>query len=101
MFVSWINCSSPVKEKNPSLLSSALVVLLGFSTSIYICPFPKRQILDSSKLKEFADDNCKFDEDGRKFAKWVENTVGKGDIALYDQFLLFPQCFLKTCIGDT
>ena len=24
-------------------------------------PFPKRQILDSSKLKEFADDNFKFD----------------------------------------
>ena len=28
--------------------------------------FPKRQILDSSKLKEFADDNSKFDETYRK-----------------------------------
>ena len=37
------------------------------------------QILDSSK--EFADDNFKFDENGRKFSKRVENTVGKGDIA--------------------
>ena len=26
---------------------------------------PKRQILDSSKLKEFADDNTRFDENGR------------------------------------
>ena len=24
----------------------------------------------------------------------VENTVGKGEIARYEQFLLFPQCFL-------
>ena len=32
-------------------------------------PFPKRQILDSSKLKEFADHNFNFDENGRKFFK--------------------------------
>ena len=31
--------------------------------------FTKRQILDSSKLKEFADDNFKFDENGKKFSK--------------------------------
>ena len=58
-------------------------------------PFPKPQILDSSKLKEFADDSFKFDESGRKLSKWVENTVGKGEIARYEQFLLFPQCFQK------
>ena len=52
-------------------------------------------MLDSSKLKEFADDNFKFDENGRKLSKWVENTVGKGEIARYEQFLLFPQCFQK------
>ena len=28
-------------------------------------------------------------------SKWVENTVGKGEIACYEQFLLFPQCFQK------
>ena len=55
--------------------------------------------LDSSKLKEFADDNYKFDENGRKLSKRVENTVGKGDIARYEQFLLFPQCFLKACFS--
>ena len=31
----------------------------------------------------------------------VENTVGKGEIAHYEQFLLFPQCFQKTCTADT
>ena len=59
------------------------------------------QILDSSKLKEFADANLKFDENGRKFSKWVEDTVEKGEIARYKQFLLFPQCFQKTCTADT
>ena len=41
-------------------------------------PITKRQILDSSKVKEFADDNFKFDENGRKLSKREENTVGKG-----------------------
>ena len=53
-----------------------------------------------SKLKEFADDNTEFDEIGRKFSKRVENTVGKGEIACYKQFLLFAQCFQKTCTAD-
>ena len=56
-----------------------------------------RQILDFSRLKEFADDNVRFDENGRKLSKRVENTVGKGEIARYEQFLLFPQCFQKAC----
>ena len=53
------------------------------------------QNLDSSKFKDFVDDNSKFDENHEKFSKWVENTVGKGEIAHYEQFLLFPQCFQK------
>ena len=36
-----------------------------------------------------------------KFSKWVENSVEKGEIARYEQFLLFPQCFQKTSIADT
>ena len=54
-----------------------------------------------SKHKEFADDNFKFNENGRKFSKRVENTVGKGEIACYEHFHLFPQCFEKTCTDDT
>ena len=64
-------------------------------------PFPNDKILDSFKLKEFADDNFDFNENGRKFSERVENTVGKGEIARYEQFLLFPQCFQKTCTTDT
>ena len=46
--------------------------------------FPKLQILDSSKLKVFADDNFRYDENGRMFSRRVENTVGKGEIARYE-----------------
>ena len=31
-------------------------------------PITRRQILDSSKLNEFADDNFKFDDNGRKLS---------------------------------
>ena len=62
--------------------------------------FPN-DVLHSSKLKAVANDNFKFDENGRKFAKRVENTGGKGEIACYEQFLLFPQCFQKTCPTNT
>ena len=51
-------------------------------------PITRRQILDSPKLKEFADDNFKFDENGSMLSKRVENIVGKGEIA---------QCFQKAC----
>ena len=66
-----------------------------------ILTLPTQQILDVSKLIEFANDNFKFDENGRKFSKWVENIVGKGEIAHIEQFLLFPQCFQKTFTADT
>ena len=57
----------------------------------------RRQILDPSKLKEFAEDNFKFDKNEKELSKRVENTVGKGEIAHYEQFLLFQQCFQKAC----
>ena len=28
--------------------------------------------------------------------KWVENIILKGEIARYEQLLLFPQCFQET-----
>ena len=64
-------------------------------------PLPDDEFLGSFVLKDFADDNFKFDENGRKLSKPVENTVGKGEIARYEQLLLFPQCFQKACNVDT
>ena len=62
---------------------------------------PFSQTTTFRQLKDFTDDNLKFDENGRKFSKGLENTVGKGGIARYEQFLLFPQCFQKTCTAET
>ena len=62
-----------------------------------INPLPDDKFYDSSKLKEFADNNFKFYENGRNLSKRVENNVGKGEIAHKEQFLLFPQCFQKAC----
>ena len=37
----------------------------------------------------------------KKKSKRVKNTVGKGEIASYEQFLLIPQPFQKTCTAET
>ena len=37
---------------------------------------------------------------GVQLSDWVENIVGKGEIARYEQFLLFPQCFQKLSVVD-
>ena len=55
------------------------------------------EFLDSFRMKEFADDNFEFDENGGKFSRREENTVEKREIAHYEQFLLFIQCFQKPC----
>ena len=52
------------------------------------------------QTQSFADNNFEFDENSRKFSKWVENTVGKVEITGYEQFLLFPQCFQKISTAD-
>ena len=49
-------------------------------------------MLDSPNPKEPAD---------VKLYKRNENTVGKGKIACYEKFLLFPYCSQNTCITDT
>ena len=68
---------------------------------LVINPFPKRKNSDSSKLKDFADYNFKFVANGGNFYKRVESTVGKGETARYEQFLLVPLCFHETFIADT
>ena len=104
----WQNTSGPslvlvnlrIIGKYSCMLAVAMIRLIYVEWKGCITPLTitRRQILVSSKLREFADDNFKFDENGRKLSKWVENTVGKGEIAHYEQFLLFPQCFQKACL---
>ena len=86
-------CHLVNSPKKKSLFSKRLAIL---STAYHLfnpVPFDKF----SSELKELTDENFKFDKNGKKFSRQVENTVGKGEIAHYEQFLLFPQCFQKTC----
>ena len=35
-----------------------------------------------------------------QFSDWAENIVGKEEIARYEQFLHFPQCFQKLSVVD-
>ena len=81
--------------------SDCVMACLGSCIMEMHQPFAKLQILDSSKLKEFADDNFNFDKNGRRFSETVENTVGKGKIAHYEQYLFFPKCFQRTFTADT
>ena len=37
---------------------------------------------------------------GIQLSALAENIVGKGEIAHYEQFLLFPQCFQKQSVVD-
>ena len=58
--------------------------------------------LDSSKLKEFADDSLELDENSRKFSKQVENTVGKGEIArpsVFSKDLYCRHVKNRACLG--
>ena len=92
---------SSVNESNSVTIDSGSILIeLSYrrsftSYSEEFNSFPNDYFFNSSKLKEFADNNVKFNENGRKFSKRVENTVGKGEIARYEQFLLFPQCFRR------
>ena len=74
---------------------------LGDDGAELLNPLPDNNISDWSKLKEFAEDNFRHNENGREFSKTVENTVGKGGIAHYKQFLFFPLRFQKICNVNT
>ena len=52
-------------------------------------------MLDSSTLKEIAEDNFELDENGIKLSKRVENTFGKGEIARYNAISPFPTVLSK------
>ena len=63
-------------------------------------PFPKQQILDSSKLKQFADNNFNF-ENGGKFSKKVEKTLWKKEKFIIASSFSFPESILKRLVLQT
>ena len=56
---------------------------------------PNDKIFNQSKFKTFADDKIMTTRKLKFVLGKVENTVGKGENAGYQHFLLFPQCFQK------
>ena len=42
----------------------------------------------------------KYGQMGIQLSDLEESIVGKGEIAFYKQFLLFPQCFQKLSVAD-
>ena len=52
-------------------------------------------MLDSSKLKEFAGDNFKFDKTSRKLFKGVENTVEKEKLLVMSNFSFSHSVFKR------
>ena len=56
---------------------------------------PNNKILDETKLSAHADDKLNVAKMMISLFDGVENTVGKGENAGYQHFLLFPQCFPK------
>ena len=70
----WVLALSQMTKSN-----MAVTKLIAFSDdkSKFAYPITRQQILDSSKLKEFADDIFKFDENGRKLFKMGRKHFGK------------------------
>ena len=66
-----------------------------------INPFPNDKFWTLPNWKSLQTTILILIKNGRKISKIVENTVGKGEIAHYEQFLLFSQCFQKTLSADT
>ena len=60
-----------------------------------ISPLPNDKILELTELKAFADDKLNVARITISLFDRVENTVGKGENAGYQHFLLFPQYFPK------
>ena len=60
-----------------------------------INPLPDDKILYLPKLKAFADDKSNVTQNIKGVFRSIENIVGKEENAVYQHFLLFPQCFQK------
>ena len=62
----------------------------------WVNPFPNKLIWNySPEFKEGADDNWNVAIKWFKDTDHIENIVEKGEIAHFEQFHLFPQCFPK------
>ena len=61
--------------------------------SVKVSPLQNDKFLEVTKLNTFTGDKLNIAKMTISFCNTVENTVGKGENAGYQHFLLFPQCF--------
>ena len=61
----------------------------------YINSLPDIPISGSSIQEQIKIWCEKYGQMEKQLSDWVENIVGNGEIAHYEQFLLFPRCFSK------
>ena len=77
-----------------------MVIFRLFQRSFLSChqainSLPNDKSLVSSKLEAYADDKIDVVKRMISLFERAEKTVGKGENAGYQHFLLFPQCFPK------
>ena len=98
----------------PYIVRNGALASVNYRYEVLDPIFPVRltlyKILDSSKLKEFADDNFKFDENDREFFKRVEKQCEKRRKCSLRAISPFPKVFSKdlycrhvktrTCLGE-
>ena len=63
-------------------------------------PLPDMPILGSCNSAANKDTMLEYEQMGIQLSDYVENIMGKGEIARYEQFLLFPLCFRKLSVVD-
>ena len=80
---------------------SAIIETLICRREIQFNPFPNDKFYTLPNSKCLQTTILNLTKNGGKLSKKIENTVGKEEIARYEQFLLFPRCFQKTCTADT
>ena len=73
------------------------VLSFSFCKKGYVNSLPNNKILNVTKLKAFVDDKLTVARMMIFLFDKVENTVGKGENAGYQHFLLFLECFPKLC----
>ena len=84
------------------LMGKMLVTIISYNVfkCLSLSPLPHMPILGSSNSAANKYMMSKIWKNGIRLSDSVENIVGKEEIACYEQFLLFPQCFQKLSVVD-
>ena len=83
------------------MFSKGFSLKVGYRVNPLSCnKFEELTLSQTSNFRLFqterlGNDNFKFDEKGRKFSKWVENTVGKRRSCSLQAISPFPTVFSK------